>query len=609
MAFGKLKTGDKKLKFRRQRALKLRFRRQMRIQKIQVEEFGAQAEQKLENDFFKRLERLAAVRRFVLTWLLLVVLLTGVVASQIRGLSSYYQVLSPAPGGTYTEGVLGSFTNANPVYATSLVDSSVAELVFAGLLAYDIDNRLIGDLAESWKADAAGTVYTLRLKPGLRWHDGEKLTADDVVFTYNAIQNPDARSPLFESWRDIQVSSTDDLTVIFKLPNPLVSFPHSLTTGIIPRHILGDVPMSSMRSVSFNSTRPVGAGPFKWQALELSGGSADKRQEKVALKAFDNYSRGKPKLNGFVIQTFRDPDQMVKSFQNREISAIAGLNQVPDALKGDGDVRVYNLPLTASVMTFFRTQGGLLASAAIRKALVAGTDTNSIIGSLQYPTRSVRQALLKGQTGYDPGYNQPGYDPAAAVKLLRGDGWTSSKNGVRLKGDRALSFSLYFLNTREYASVAKQLAEQWKLLGVDAQLVPQSEEDFRGTLSGGAPYDALLYGVSIGADPDVYAYWHSSQADPLSPIQLNFSQYRSGTADAGLEAGRTRLDPRLRAIKYQPFLKAWQADAPALGLYQPRFLYITHGVVHGLPENPVNSDIGRLLNVSNWMIRQELVTP
>src|SRR5688572_28820552 len=109
MAFGKPRIP--KLKFHRQRAIKLRFRRQLRLQKRQVEELGAQAEQRLEDDFFKRLERLGVVKRFVSSWLLLVILLIGVVVAQIRGLSGYYQVLAAAPGGTYTEGVLGAFTN------------------------------------------------------------------------------------------------------------------------------------------------------------------------------------------------------------------------------------------------------------------------------------------------------------------------------------------------------------------------------------------------------------------------------------------------------------------------------------------------------------------
>jgi peptide/nickel transport system substrate-binding protein len=113
-----------------------------------------------------------------------------------------------------------------------------------------------------------------------------------------------------------------------------------------------------------------------------------------------------------------------------------------------------------------------------------------------------------------------------------------------------------------------------------------------------------LYGVSVGVDPDVYVYWHSSQADALSPVRLNLSEYKSSQADASLEAGRTRLDPALRTEKYKPFLQAWQADAPALGMYQPRFLYITHGQVFGLSQHAVNSDADRFTNVQNWEVRQ-----
>lgn len=603
-----------KLKFRRQRAMKLRFRRHFRLQKMQVEELGAQAEQRLENDFFKRLERLGAVKRFVSTWLLLVVLLIGVVVAQIRSLSSYYQVRAAAPGGTYTEGVLGAFTNANPVYATSLADITVSKLMFAGLLTYDHKNRLTGDLAESWAVDGAGTTYTVKLKPGLTWHDGKMLTANDVVFTYKVIQNPDARSPLVSSWSNITVSAPDDRTVVFSLPNPLASFPYSLTTGIVPYHILGGVNMTNMRSVSFNSTQPVGAGPFRWQALELTSGSADKREEKIALKAFDDYHAGKPKLNGFVVRTFRDSEQLIRSFEEQEISGMAGLSQVPETLQRDSGVRTYRLPLTAAVMTFFRTQDGVLADARIRQALVSATDTRSILSSLQYPTRPVRQTLLPGQLAYDKRYDQAHYDKAAAISMLESGGWALGKDGVRVKDGKKLEFNLYYLDNAEYGPVATELAKQWGAVGAAVQLTPQEADDFRGTLSqapspGNRPYDALLYGISLGADPDGYVYWHSSQIDLRSPVRLNFSEYHSTAADASLEAGRTRLDPALRTVKYQPFLQSWQADAPAVSLYQPRFLYITHGAVDGLKETPINAEAGRLTNVHNWQIRKQWVTP
>jgi peptide/nickel transport system substrate-binding protein len=121
-------------------------------------------------------------------------------------------------------------------------------------------------------------------------------------------------------------------------------------------------------------------------------------------------------------------------------------------------------------------------------------------------------------------------------------------------------------------------------------------------------YDALLHGITIGTDPDVFAYWHSSQFDVRSANRYNFSEYKSDAADNALQAGRSRVDPALRAIKYQPFLDAWQKDAPALGLYQPRYLYLTRGEVFGLKEHAVNTGVDRLANVDDWMIRTARVT-
>jgi hypothetical protein len=144
-------------------------------------------------------------------------------------------------------------------------------------------------------------------------------------------------------------------------------------------------------------------------------------------------------------------------------------------------------------------------------------------------------------------------------------------------------------------------------LGVRVNTVLQNETDFQSTLEFHT-YDALLYGISIGVDPDVFPYWDSSQADIRSGSELNFSEYQNSTADASLEAGRTRLSPALRTIKYEPFLQAWQTDAPALGLYQPRILYVTHGTVYGLTDHTLNVDADRYSSVANWEIRTSKVT-
>lgn len=590
------------------RAFKLRVRRRFRMRKRQVEAFGSQAEENLERNLFRRFERLRSVRRFVTGWLLLAVLLIGCMVVQMRALGGYYQTLQPVPGGRISEGIVGSFTTANPVYATSSVDLAVSRLLFAGLYTYDNKNQMVGDLAAGpIEINSSNTVYTVRLKPDLKWQDGKPLTSADVVFTYNIIQNPDAKSPLNASWQGIKVAAPDSRTVTFTLPSPLAAFPYSLTNGIIPQHILGDTPMNMFRTVPFNTTNPVGSGPFKWQAIEVVGGSPQDRQERIALQRSDSYHAGAPKLANFVVHTFRTQPDMIKSFEARELNAMAGLSELPDNLKDDDSVHAYGLPLTAAVMTFFKTSSGVLADAKVRQALVQGVNTGAIIDKLGYPAKPVVEPLLMGQIGYDPAFAQAGYNPEAAKASLDALGWKTGNDGYRYKDKLPLSFALSAEDTAEYSKVARELKDYWKAIGVKVEVQLKDPSDFQSTLAFHS-YDALLYGISIGTDPDVYAYWESSQANMLSNNRLNFSEYQSSAADSALDAGRTRTEPALRAAKYRPFLQSWQNDAPALGLYQPRFLYVTRGQLFNLKEHYINTPADRYNNVHEWMIRQAAVS-
>ncbi len=215
------------------------------------------------------------------------------------------------PGGIYNEGVLGRFTNANPLYATSDADTTVSRLVFAGLLTTGEHGRLTGDLASGYDVSDDGATYTVHLRPDLKWQDGRPLTSRDVLFTFRTIQNPDAQSPLLNSWRGVKITAPDDRTVVFKLPDALASFPYNLTTGIVPEHLLAKTPASDLRSAGFNTVNPVGAGPFAWQAVQVSNGNdPDNVREQIALTPFAGYHAGKPKLQKFVVQAFASKAQL-----------------------------------------------------------------------------------------------------------------------------------------------------------------------------------------------------------------------------------------------------------------------------------------------------------
>lgn len=589
------------------RTTKLRWRRRFRRGQHQVENFSVQAEQGIEKHFFRRLTRLGDVRRFVVGWILLVLLLGTGVIMQVRALSPYYQTVQPAKGGIYTEGILGTFTTANPLYATGAVDSAVSRLVFASLMKYNSQNLLVGDLAKDVKVDERSMVYTVTLKDDIYWHDGKPVTPDDVVFTYDLIQNPDAKSPLRSNWQTIKVAKTDDKTVTFTLPHPLSSFPNLLVNGIVPKHSLENIPAAQLRTIDFNTSSPIGSGPFKWDSIQISGQTPEVREEQIGLSANTRYHDGSPQLDRFIIKAIHNEQSMARQFEQQQIDGMSGLEKRPDSIKADVNNTEYEMPLNAQVMIFLKNSNDVLKDKVVRQALTKGTNRDEIIRGLGYAVIPVQGPLLRSDLGFDNAIGQFPYNPDEANALLEQNGWVKNDKGIRVKDNLPLSFQLYSQNNSEYAYVTQILQRQWKALGVDLQVALQEDAELQSTIALHT-YDALLYGITVGNDPDVYAYWHSSQADVRASSRLNFSEYQSKTADSSLEGGRTRSDPTLRAPKYRPLLTAWRDDAPAIGLYQPRFLYITRGKIYGLNSTVLNTAIDRYANVQNWRVRTEHVT-
>jgi peptide/nickel transport system substrate-binding protein len=585
------------------RSVKLRWRRKLKRSQKQVEDLGSQAEVNLEKHLFKRLSRLSQVRRFIAGWVMLFLLLIGGVLLQSRTLESYYLEPRPIKGGIFIEGILGSFTNANPLYAASSVDKSVERLVFSGLFKFDQQNKLIGDLAQSWKLDERGTTYTVKLKDDLRWHDGKSLTSADVVYTYSMIQNPDAKSPLASSWQGIAIKAVDKNTITFTLPSILTSFPLSMVNGIVPKHLLDGVPPSQLRSIAFNTTKPIGSGPFKFDAIEVIGVNPEDREQRIALSPYTDYVGGAPQIDKMIVRSFQTEKLLTTAFSKREINAASGLTAMPDELKQDLTVQNYNIPLTSQVMLFFKNTADIFKDVKVRQALSYGVDTSAIISGIGRPVLPSNGPLLKNQIGYDKAIQQKTNNKEMSSKLLNEAGWLVGNEGKRFKDGKPLRITITTQAKSVYSNAAFLIKKQWAELGVTVDIIQQEDSELQSTLAV-HNYDALLYGIASGTDPDVFAYWHSSQADLRSPNRLNFSEYTSNVADKSLESGRTRSDDSVRAIKYKPFLTSWVNDAPAIALYQPKFLYVVREPIFNFNQQNMNNGSDRFSNVAKWMIRE-----
>lgn len=563
--------------------------------------FQSASSQHINKHLKKRVQRVANAKRFIAGWLVLVLLIGVATLFSSLQLRSNSLVAAPQDGGTYIEGMVGSTNSLNPLFGSGIVDDSASRLLFNGLLKHDQSGELVGDLAQQWNIDKDRTTYTIDLRTDVRWHDGQPFTADDVVYTITTIQDPQVRSSMHMSWRGVDVKKVGPHQVSFELPAPFTPFLTALTVPILPHHLLKDVEPARLRTAGFNS-QPIGTGPFIFQALRSSG----QGERRVEFVRNEQYHHGSPRVDRFVLRVYEESNELAAALRGREITAAAGVTGTElSNLQSDKTVRMTSTPINSGVFAFFKTTAPLLKDSKVRQALVQSVDRQAVLDLFDHRYTPLKTPLLPSQLGYDARYAQKS-DLTNAKKLLDQAGWkVSSEQTARSKGKEQLKLSLVTVNNSEYESMAEELQKQWASLGVTVETSFLTPEELQRTALAANAYDILLYGISIDRDPDVYAYWHSSQAKAGG---LNFSLWRSPLADTALDVARTRSENVLRVARYKTFLSEWQKQAPAVALYQPRSSYVYHQNARGFVSLPANTIADRLTNVEDWTVSTRLVS-
>jgi peptide/nickel transport system substrate-binding protein len=544
----------------------------------------------------QRAATLRQARRHVIGWLVLVGLLSGISMWQTMVGAAEYSAQIPLEGGIFTEGTFGTVDNVNPIFAATSAERSISRLVFANLVTYDNQGDLVGELASSWWPENDGKTFMLKLRENAKWQDGMPVTADDVVFTFNLIKNADTRSPLYASWRNIGVEKVDDGTVRFSLPAPLAAFPNSLAIGILPKHTLDGIEPAQLRADPFNRAPTVGDGPFTFQDLR----AADLAQAHfiARLRANPTYVLGKPKLDGFQVHAYKDREDLTKALRAQEVAAAADLTSTELKTLVNEDYVHINAPLYNGTYAFLNNASPILKDPKVRQALQLATDHAAIVKLYDGAVQNLDGPLLPTQLGYRADTHQPNADLDKAKALLDSAGWVQAGQGSRrLKDGQPLKLQLATVSSGNYPPLAQEIMRQWSKIGVEFDSALVRAEDIQQTVIFPRAYDVLLYEIVIGRDPDVYAYWHSSQATERG---FNLSNYKSGKVDDALDGGRTRLTPALREAKYHLFAQQWLADAPAIGLYRSMVTYVQNKNVVTFTAHPLVDPTDRYFNVRYW---------
>lgn len=552
----------------------------------------------VDSHIWGRWHQLRLVRRFVLAWgAVMAIALLGV-AWQVHRLQQSALMLVPQAGGTFVEAEVGQIKILNPVLPDTPASQDVNALVFSGLTKWGSGRKLLPDLASSWDVSADAKTYTFHLRHGVKWHDGVPFTAADVLFTLTAIQNPDSRSPLAASWQGVTAEAPDQYTVIYHLPTSFPPFLASTTQRIVPRHVLESVDPNQLRSAQFNQ-QPIGTGPFKLTSFQGAAGE-------VTLTANPAYFGGRPKLDHFEFRTYETADEALDAYAKQQVTSVGRIVAADQSrAEREADLLFYDDALPSETMVFFNLADGMVGDQTLRQALAQATDRQRLIDQTEPGLATPEgQPILPGQPGYTNAYRADKFDQAAAKRALDGAGWKLGKDGLRHKGGKELDLKLITTTDPTLSQMAKQLAKQWQAVGAKLNIQTVSLDEFEQSFVKPRNFQILLFGITIGPDPDVYAYWHSSQANDPG---LNLSQYKSTAADQALEAGRLKSDPEVRAAKYNAFLKAWDADQPAIVIAAPIYRYGVDASAAGMTSGPLVTPANRFWNVTQWTVLRQPV--
>ncbi|MCI0565702.1 ABC transporter substrate-binding protein [bacterium] len=553
---------------------------------------------------------------------LFVIGMVGLVAT----VSDALMVEVPVHGGELSEGVIGTPRFINPLLAVSDADRDATALLYSGLLRITPDGSLAPDLARDYDISEDGLLYTFALRDDIYFHDGEKVTADDVVFTVSRAKDPAFKSPKRASFEGISVSKKDDRTVEFALTQAYAPFLENMTLGVLPEHIWKDTTAEQFAS-SEKNIEPVGSGPYLFKKIKRNSSDVP---EYIELAPFENYIHGKPYIERLRIVFVSNEDELISLFGDDTVQNINAISPQSAAALREGGIDMVRAPLPRIFAVFFnQNQAPLFADIAVRKALVAALDRDAVInivlsgfgtpiigpippGSLGYfSEKSEASGFLDAMkvnkdenTGDEEGGEREESRLANARAILERNDWVFDEDEeIWMKktsaGVERLSFSISTSDAPELKKAATLIAGQWKELGAAVDVKIFEKGDLEQNVIRPRKYDALFFGEIVGRDADLYAFWHSSQR--LDP-GLNVALYTSISSDRILEKARTSVSREGRYELYHEFEKEIMDDAPAAFVYAPDFIYIITPKLQGVALPPITVAADRFSNVHEWFV-------
>ncbi|OGW94668.1 MAG: peptide-binding protein [Omnitrophica bacterium RIFCSPLOWO2_12_FULL_45_13] len=478
-----------------------------------------------------------------------------------------------------------------PISASDSASSDICGMIFNGLVKYDKNVEIVGDLAEKWDIEDEGKTIIFHLRRDVRWHDSAPFTARDVEFTYKKLIDPNVKTPYsgdFERIKDFII--LDDHTVKISYKEPFAPALSSWGMWIMPEHIF--------RKEDLNKTRfsrsPVGTGPYRFKSWRTGEG--------IELVSNHYYFEGRPYIDRYIYRIIPDDATTFLELRTQgvDMSLLTPLQFVRQT-NDDFFKRRYNkfrYPSFGFTYMGYNLSDPKFQDAGVRQAINYAVNKGEIIDTVFF-------GLAKPTTGpfmleswaYNKDVRGVSYDPSEAKRLLKEAGWADADgDGCVEKDGKIFEFTvLVNQGNAERIRCAELIQKYLKDVGIRMNIRVIEWSSMINEFINKRRFEAVLMGWFLSRDPDCYDIWHSSKT---REGEFNFIGYKNDRVDKLLEEGRRTFDPTKRAAIYHKIHKLIYEDQPYLFLYSQDTLPIVNSRFRGVEASP----IGIGYNFIKWYV-------
>jgi peptide/nickel transport system substrate-binding protein len=508
----------------------------------------------------------------------------------------------PKKGGQVIIGLTQEPTRFNPILSILEVDRGVQFGVFDSLWRIDQNAQFVPNLAteiptvDNGGISADGLSYTFKLRSDAKWHDGTPFTAADVLFTHKTIMDPNVSSSIKLGHDKVAtIEAADEATIHVTLSEPFAPFLIVWSdTYIVPEHILSGQDISTS---DFNSTKPVGTGPFTF--AERAPG------DHITLKANPAYHGPGPYLDTVIFKYIPETEALYTQFKTGDID-VTGIQFITANHLEEGKTlpgKVMNLGPSAFVEFIYPNFGKpIFQDKAVRQAMYYAMDKENIIQQVYYGVHTPSETYL-AETSWANNPNLPKheYNPDKAKQVLEEAGWKVGTDGIREKDGVRLSFQNSTTAGAALREQAQQYLQQtWKDVGIDMQINNMPPAVIWGDFYNKSQYDTVMIGEisGVGGDPDATARFDSKQIPVKTGAGKNTEQYSNPEVDTLLEAGAREPDQEKRKEIYFKLQEILRDDLAVLPIFHYVFI---EGTKQGLTNFKQNAFVvSNQWNVYEW---------